>query len=278
MTTQRLHATGSKAIDWPAIVQPTEPHDALSFGELSARYNYRRTSDRRGVLVRLLIQESLSRSRPVRALDIGCGTGISEEPGTNAEYLRAVRQYVDELWGVKPDRSVTPTHGLLDQFQHATLEGATLPENYFDIAYAYFVTEHVDDPAGFMRAIARCLKPGGAFIFITPNGRHYFTRIAKLLRATRLDEWVLRLMRGKSVEEYHYPVRYRMNTRRQIAAAARKAGLCDPEVAFVERAGPRTYFRGPTVVLYHLLETRRRLSPRPENLLELICRVEKPAA
>ena len=277
MTLDPSHSTGPEAVDWPQIVRPTEAHDALPFGELSARYNYGLTSDRRGVLVRLLIRECLSRARPVRVLDIGCGTGISEEPKVNVEYLRAVRQFADELWGVEPDPGVSPDHGLLDQFQHATLEGAKLPENHFDVAYAYFVTEHVDDPVAFMRAVARCLKPGGVFIFITPSGRHYFARIAKLLRAARLDEWVLRLMRGRAVEEYHYPVRYRLNTRRQISRAAEQAGLCEPELAFLERrGGPRPYFRGPAVALYHVLELRRRLRPRPENLLELICRVKKP--
>jgi SAM-dependent methyltransferase len=257
-------------------VEPEFPHDDLTFEELGARYNYDLTSDRRRILVRLLIKECGKRQHPIRALDIGCGTGISEEEGVNAEYLRAFRAHVDELWGVEPDESVTPTHGLIDHFQHATLEAAKLPENYFDIAYSYFVMEHVENPALFLQHVFRCLRPGGVYIFITPNGRHYFTKIAKFLKAVHLDELILRLVRGKSVAGYHYPVQYRVNTPRQIDRLASEQKFERPEYAFIERGGPRPYFRGPFLVIYFTLVWKRRIYRSSKVLLELICRLKKP--
>jgi len=171
----------------PGIADPVTPDDDLSFEQLAARYNYNTTSDRRRVLVRLIHKEIARRRRSVTVLDVGCGTGISEEPGVGVEYLRAVRQQVDCLWGIEPDTSIQPTHGLLDHFQHATLETADLPADHFDVAYSYFVMEHVDDPDSFLAAMYRCLKPGGSYLFMTPNGRHYFCRIAGLLRTCRMD-------------------------------------------------------------------------------------------
>lgn len=263
---------------WRSLIQPTAPHDDLPFEELARRYNRGLTSDRRGVLVRLLIKEAARRQRPVRALDVGCGTGISEEPGVNTEYLQAVRAHVDELWGIEPDSGVTPAHGLIDHFQHATMENAKLPENYFDLAYSYFVMEHVGDAVPFMSAVHRCLKPGGTYIFMTVNAHHYFTRIAKFLKRIRLDEWVLRKMRGAAVEEYHYPVRYNFNATRRIAKCVTSLGFEQPEFAFIERVGgPRGYFKGPTVAFYHLLEAPRRLRRSPTGLLEMVCRVTKKA-
>ena len=55
------------------------------------------------------------------------------------------------------------------------METADLPENYFDLAYSYMVMEHVADPVGFLKALVKCLQPGGVYVFLTPNKRHYFT-------------------------------------------------------------------------------------------------------
>jgi SAM-dependent methyltransferase len=260
-----------------SLWSPTAPHDDLSFEELSARYNYGLTSDRRGVLVRLLLKELARRQRPRRALDIGCGTGIGEDVVKGAEYLRAIREQVDELWGLEPDTRIQPAHGLLDHFQHTTLEQADLPPQSIDVAYSYFVMEHVTEPERFFKALYRCLKPGGVYLFMTPNARHYFTRMAKLTMALRLDEWVLRLLRGKSVEEYHYPVAYQCNDERRITELCRTAGLEPPQFAYVEREGPRPYFPGPLRPIYWMLCQKRRWWRSSKLLLEMICRVVKPA-
>jgi SAM-dependent methyltransferase len=138
--------------------------------------------------------------------------------------------------------------------------------------------EHVADPWAFMRAVFRCLKPGGVYLFLTPNGRHYFTRTAKTLKALRLDETVLRLVRPKcEIEQYHYPVYYRFNTRSRIDRCAADLGFAPPEYVFTERGGPPNYMPGPLRLIYHLLGLKRRLIHSPDALLEMFCRVTKPS-
>ncbi|MCY2952917.1 MAG: class I SAM-dependent methyltransferase [Planctomycetota bacterium] len=257
------------------IADPQAPHDDLTFEELGARYNYMMTSDRARVFVRLLLKELSNREHPVRALDIGCGEGISESKKNQVEYLRVVRAHVDELWAIEPDPNVNPSHGLLDVLQHSTMETAKLPENAFDVVYSYFVMEHVPDPTVFLQAAYRCLKPGGVYLFMTPNARHYFTMIARTLKAMWLDELVLRAVTRGASEDYHYPVMYRCNSQRRLSKYGARAGFERVDFAYLETRGPRCYFPRPLLFVHDLLAMKRRWIRSPGCLLELLCRMKK---
>lgn len=259
----------------PPLVAPQAPHDDLSFDELSRVYSFDQVSDRRRMLVRLLLKEAAARQEPVRALDIGCGDGISEERPVNGLYLGAVRQAVSELWGVEPDESVKPSP-LFDRFQYAVAESADLPESYFDLAYSYFVMEHVADVDAFFAAVYRCLKPGGTYLFVTPNGRHFFTRAASTLKRLKLDEAVLRVLRRDMVDEYHYPVQYLCNTESAIDRHAARAGFQPPEYAYCEQFGMTSYFRGPLRPMLSFLMWKRRTFHNRRALLNMFVRLTKP--
>jgi SAM-dependent methyltransferase len=208
----------------------------------------------------------------VRVLDIGCGQGI----GQRLDFEQAVRANVDELWGIEPDEAERPAPGRFDHHQHALMETAQLPADYFDIAFSCMVMEHVEDPLRFMRALARCLKPGGVYLFVTPNIRHYFTRTAALLHALHLDEMVLRFINRQGYEDYHYPVRYRFNSERRIGAVAAQAGWSPPEYAYIEADDPVGYMRGPLRPILHLLSLKRRLIRNPRSLVTLVGRLTRP--
>lgn len=253
---------------------PPKPHDNLSFDELSSRYNFRLTSNNRVMITKVVIEACRALPQPGRVLDIGCGRGIGRQP----MYNRAIAQHAGEYWGIEPDADVQPEDGLFDNFQHATAEEADLPEDYFDIVYSYMVMEHVEDPESYIRAVHRCLKPGGIHLFITPNARHYFTRCAKCLHRLGLADRMLTLLRGKAmVDDYHYPVRYAFNDAKRIDALSRRIGFDAPQFAYIEFDGPRGYMPGPLRPLFHLLAFKRRIIQRPESLLVIICRMRKPA-
>ncbi len=254
------------------LVRPRRPHDDFSFDELSRRYNFRLTSDHRVVITRLILKECRTRPSPVRVLDVGCGRGISRYP----EYQAAIRDVADEYWGLDPDEGVAPPEGLFDHHQVALMEAAELPEDYFDLAYSNMVMEHVAEPDRFMAAVMRCLKPGGVYLMVTPNKRHYFTRTASTLHKLRLDELVLRLIQGRKVEEYHYPVQYLFNDEPSIAACAKRLGFLPPEFAYIEAEGPRAYFPILFRPIYHVLAFKRTIIKQPRSLISLLCRIAKP--
>lgn len=254
-----------------ALAEPIKPHDDLSFEELADLYNFQMTSDHQRVFTRLVIKECLKRSSPVRVLDVGCGRGIGRRP----EYQWAIRPNVDEYWGLDPDESRFPPTGLFDQHQHALMETAKLPENYFDVAYSYMVMEHVADPTGFLKALVRCLKPGGVYIFLTPNKRHYFTITASLLHSLKLDESVLRIIKRSTIDDYHYPVQYLFNDEKHINKAASDLDFNEPEFVYLESHGPRGYMPGPLRIVYHLLQLKRKLFRKHDSLIGLTCRMTK---
>ncbi len=253
-----------------SLLEPKRPHDALSFDDLASRYNFQLTSNNRLPFTRLVIDECRARPRPIRVLDVGCGRGI----GRRIEYTWAIREHCDELWGIEPDPGVKPDEGLFDRLECALMEDADVPENYFDVAYAYMVAEHVVNPKAFLSAIARCLRPGGVFISMTPCGRHYFTRTAKLLHTLKLDEGVLRIIRRGTVDDYHYPVAYRMNTERAVTDAAKASGFAEPKYAYLEGLGTKGYMKGPLVLAYHALSLKRKLIKDPTCLATMTMRME----
>ena len=157
------------------------------------------------------------------------------------------------------------------------MENALSPENSIDVAYSFLVMEHIENPEAFMQSLFRCLKPGGVYYFVTPNGKHYFTRIARLLRVLHLSELVLRMIRPpEEIEKYHFPVQYLFNDVDSIGEMVARLGFFPPQFAFLEKIGAPDYFPGPTKVLFHLLALKRQLIKNPDCLLTMIGRIQRP--
>ena len=120
------------------------------------------------------------------------------------------------------------------------------------------------------------LKPGGVHLFMTPNGRHYFSRAVRLLMKLRIEEIMLRILRGRdSVERYHYPVQHKFNAPSQIEPICEATGFDPPSYVYVETNGPRPYFPGPLRAIWWLLQKKRELIRTPESLLEMYVRMTK---
>jgi SAM-dependent methyltransferase len=189
---------------------------------------------------RLVVGEVDSRETPVRALDIGCGKGINTADPVGEHVLDDIRASVSELWGVEPDQSVIP-NPKFDRFIRGTLEQAALPQDYFDVAFAHYVVEHVANPLAFLEKAHRSLRAGGCLVFITPNAQHYFVQVTRLLRRLGIEEMVLRLMRGENAH-YHYPTQYLLNDATTIRRLASTAGFRKVDIAYFDHGDVRPYF------------------------------------
>lgn len=211
-------------------------------------------------------------SGSLRVLDVGCGIGM----GRDGEWTRHIATLADEVWGVEPDTKITPQAGVFHSFQHAMLETADLPESHFDLIYSFQVIEHVSDPGPFMAAAYKALKPGGTHLFYTINGRHYFARIASLIRKIKLDELILKAIVGEEQFEHQYPVAYKLNTEKQINQHAMTAGFAQPDYAYLDRFGPKPYMKGPLVIPWWCGQKWRSITKNPRSLLGLIARMRKP--
>jgi len=236
------------------VWRPRCPADQEGFARWSRSPNFRRTSDRRRVFV-LAVREALAERRlaragaPVTALDVGCGHGIGDEAPMNAHLLHGIRDMADELIGVEPDGAIHPTHGCFDRLLHHAIEDAPLPAESVDVAYAYYVVEHVRNPVAFLGAVARVLRPGGIFLAMTPNGRHWFSQVASLMGRFRLDGPLLRFIRGaQTADAYHYPVVHHLNDPHHLREAAAAAGFASVGLAYFDHGDIQPYvprvFRG----------------------------------
>lgn len=180
-------------------------------------------------------------------MDIGCGRGIGRDPAS----LREVKARCGTLWGVDPDESVEHDPTLVDRFQHALMEAADLPERHFDLAFACFVVEHVQHPEPFLRAAHRALKPGGTCLAITPNAQAFFDRASAPMHRLKLDEMLLRLIKGKAASAYHSPLAMRMNHPRTLQRLAEQTGFEPPTFAYFQFDGTLRHFPKPVRPLFH---------------------------
>lgn len=96
-----------------------------------------------------------------RLLEIGSGGGTE---------LKLMQTLGWEAEGVDRDpdaRKNAESRGLLVRL--GQLQDQKYPDDYFDAVVSNHVIEHVFDLVDLFREILRILKPGGQFVFITPN-------------------------------------------------------------------------------------------------------------
>ena len=153
------------------------------------------------------------------ALDVGCGSGVLCSHDLRGEGRVVV--------GIDPDPGIARNPWVT----HAVRAGVTalpLAAESADLVVARYVLEHVDDPGQAFREIARVLRPGGRFVFLTPNAFHYVAMIARFT-----PTWLHRLAKaGHGVEaDDVFPTLYRANTGGAIRRLAADAGF---QVASIE--------------------------------------------
>jgi SAM-dependent methyltransferase len=156
-----------------------------------------------------------------RWLDIGCGQTLLPEWRRDAE--RELLEGVAHIVGTDLDLPSLQQNRSIASRVCSDVAGLPFAEDTFDLVTANMVVEHLVNPARQFAEIARILKPGGVFLFLTPNLRGYTTRAARLL-PERIKPRLAGLLEGRSTEKV-FPTFYRANTRETIQRAAKPAGL-----------------------------------------------------
>lgn len=166
-----------------------------------------------------------------RILDVGCGDNTR---------LACFRGGHREVWGV--DRYEHPHLAHREWFRRLAGDGS-LPfaDDSFDVVASCWVLEHVERPQEFLAELARVLRPGGAFVSLTVNARHYMTWLARLLQRLphRVTQWLVARLYGRP-EHDTFPTFYRLNTLAGLRHYGGQAGLTLDQVRQV--ANP-DYFR-----------------------------------
>lgn len=156
----------------------------------------------------------LERLKPeYELLDLGAGAGIVEQMN-----FRGLAKHV---CGIDLDERVT-SNPCLDEGKVSDAGQIPYPDTAFDMIVSDNVMEHIVDPYSVLGEVFRVLKPGGAFMFKTPNKYHYMPLIARVT-PHRFHQYINRL-RGRAVEDT-FPTQYKANCRRDVARLAHEAKL-----------------------------------------------------
>lgn len=165
-----------------------------------------------------------------RLLDVGCGRGGLVEQLDHPLPL---------LVGIDPDWVSLREHRLA-QLPRATAisDGLPFAAATFDVVAASWLLEHLAIPAATFGEIGRVLRPGGAFIFITPNARHPLAAINRLGgRLGRAQGRLVSRLYGRAEADTFATV-YRANTPAALAALMAAAGL---RLEALDRVADPTY-------------------------------------
>lgn len=163
-------------------------------------------------------------------LDLGCGDLRDVAP---------YRQGGRTVWG-----SDFETHPFLADpqwFRELRPDGGIpFADASFDVVTSVWVLEHIDRPPAFCREVSRVLRPGGQFIALSIDGRHYVSWLTRLFRALphEVTQQIIYRLYGRLPHDTH-PTHYRLNTPTQLRRAAHSAGL---RVASIRHFANPDYF------------------------------------
>ena len=109
------------------------------------------------------------------------------------------------------------------EYIQADLAHTGLPNASIDLVVSRSVLEHLRTPMDVFGEISRILKPGGRFVFLTPN-RWDYASVAALAIPNRLHPMLVRWLTDRK-ECDTFPTFYRANSSRAIRRLADQCGF-----------------------------------------------------
>jgi len=204
-------------------------------------------------------------------LDLGCGHQLFAEWMT-AEQLDMTR-HSKQLVGIDLDHAGLVKHqGLRDKVE-GSLESLPFLDGAFDLVTANMVVEHLPDPARILCEIRRVLKPGGLFIFHTPNYLNF-----KVFLASHTPRFIkrrlIRLLEDRREEDV-FETCYQMNTPDRIRKLCSQTGFDLARLTLTDSSAS-TVLLGPIVIFELLLFKLNRLEALQNLRSNIIGVLRKP--
>ena len=155
-------------------------------------------------------------------LDIGCGRTAPQLSALKGQARRLIGIDLVEFKVSDQDlRLINTNVGHMDALESASV----------DLSYSRSVMEHIEDVDRAYGEIARVLKPGGRYIFLTPSLWDYASLIA-YVTPNSLHPAIVRYVEGRK-EEDTFPTHYKSNTRRAIEHLAARHGFHVEEFSYL---------------------------------------------
>jgi SAM-dependent methyltransferase len=156
-----------------------------------------------------------------RVLDLGCGRGgLVEQLDHPLELISGLDPDIESLREHRLAQVEPPMARANGASRRMPFAGAS-----FDLIFASWVLEHMAEPAVDFREIGRVLRPGGVFVFITPNKRHPLIGLNRLTgRIGSLQSRLVEGLYGRAAADT-YPAYYRANSQALIDKLAKRGDM-----------------------------------------------------
>lgn len=158
-------------------------------------------------------------------------------------------------WGIDVSGEVADNRALQEGLVY---DGVTLPfeDASFDGCVSNYVLEHVEVAERHLHEVSRVLRPGGHYVFRTPNLGHYVAIGSRLLPHIVHTGIANKLRRLPDDAHEPWPTFYRLNRRSTISAASSAAGLRVVELRMIEK---EPYYARSSALLFYPLMAYERL-------------------
>lgn len=157
----------------------------------------------------------------VNWLDVGCGHHML--PQWRLEEEKKLFAKARSVVGIDYDFLSLTKHKTVSQKVQGTADSLPFKDNYFDVATANMVVEHLDNPRIQFAEISRVLKPNGIFIFHTVNETGYFAVMRKITPKVLVKK-LAGLLDGRTSDDV-FEVHYKANRAERIELLAQETGF-----------------------------------------------------
>lgn len=147
----------------------------------------------------------------LNVLDIGCADGRALNWYKKIE-SKKVNTFGVDFDSIAVQRAREAGHTVYE----GLFEQAEMPNNFFDMAVATHVIEHVADSKAFARRAYEVIKPGGLLLLETPN----------------IDSLDARIFRDRHWGGYHFPRHWVFYSAESISQLARELGFNIIEISY----------------------------------------------
>jgi ubiquinone/menaquinone biosynthesis C-methylase UbiE len=164
----------------------------------------------------------LEKATAGRWLDIGAGGQL--HGGWQTRPQREVAAGATYLVGCDLELAQLARNPFLQGAIGADAEDLPFSDNSFDLVTANMVLEHLEEPRRVIIETFRVLRPGGHFVFVTPNKRHLAVTMASIVLNRRNRQKFAQRYEGRSAASV-FPTYYRANTTTALRGLARDSGF-----------------------------------------------------
>jgi ubiquinone/menaquinone biosynthesis C-methylase UbiE len=183
-------------------------------------------------------------------LDLGCGHQVL--PPWRFAQEKTLIEKAGTVVGIDADSPSVEKHRSIHLRVVGDISALPFKACTFDLVTANMVVEHLDNPAVQFLEVQRVLKPGGLFIFHTPNARGYSTMLARLL-PEGLKPGLIHVLQGRPSEDV-FRTHYRANNETDIGRLAETTAFETIEIRSIVSSAQFAMI--PPLVLIELLWIR----------------------